>query len=315
MAYLNSIFTSALPQNIITNAEISKNFPEWQPEKILEKIGIETRSICSDNQDSFDLSCQAFEEFMEISNCELIDFIIYVSNSSRKRAPGDGHLLLSKYQSYFKNNPGCLDINSGCSGYVYALGIASSLIESSSYNSILIITADNYSKYISKTDKSNLTLFGDAACISLVSKVPISPEAWLIENFKSGSYGQGYNDLNISFEGNSCKLYMNGQNVFRFTATEVINFIRNQDIDLHTKKIIFHQANKFMLNYMKEKLQIKDQDFLVDIIHTGNTVSSSIPLVIQKEIKNIIGKELFLCGFGIGASYSSVCLEPMKQSI
>lgn len=101
---------------------------------------------------------------------------------------------------------------------------------------------------------------------------------------------------------------MDGGAVFNFTASEVVEFIKAQNLDLDQYNLIFHQANSFMLNYMRNKLGVQKEKFIIDMKNSGNTVSSSIPIVISQN-KKLSQHNLFLCGFGIGLSYSSVILE------
>lgn len=313
MAFLNSDFGIGLPVTRRTNNDISQNFPEWDADKIYNKIGISNRFICLDDQNSLDLAKKSFENLLEKRPDLSIDLVIYVSNSSKAQAPGDGH----KFISFFPilNSCGCLDINLGCSGFTYALGVANSLIDSNCAKNILVITTDAYSKYIGENDKGNMTLFGDGSAASLVSRNPISNFSWKISDFKFGAQGNGYEDLVIHKKFNnkdlsSAELYMNGQKIFKFTSTTVYKFIKNQNIDLNNYKIIFHQANAFMLNYMRKKLDINDENFIISFEKTGNTVSASIPLAMNNNLNEIVNQSIFLCGFGIGASYSSIILNP-----
>ena len=111
--------------------------------------------------------------------------------------------------------------------------------------------------------------------------------------------------MNISREN---KLHMNGSAVFNFTATTVVDFIKSQSLNLNNYKIIFHQANSFKLNYMRKKLHVSQNNFNNEIYDIGNTVSSSIPFAISRNIEELKTQDLFLCGFGIGLSYSSVLI-------
>ena len=104
---------------------------------------------------------------------------------------------------------------------------------------------------------------------------------------------------------------MVGSSIFKFTATEVVHFIKDQNLPLEEMISIFHQANSFMLDYMRQKLNIPENKFLISMKDFGNTVSTSIPLAIFKNTEMLLSNDLFLCGFGIGASYSSIQL--LKQ--
>lgn len=290
-------------------------FPEWKSDKIYGKVGISNRFICSENENSLDLAIKSFQNLIKKIPDVNYDMVIYVSNSSQSQAPGDGHKFLSFF-SQLKNS-GCIDLNLGCSGFTYAIGLANSLIDSNSAKNILIITSDAYSKYINKNDKGNMTLFGDASTATVVSKNPISKLHWKITNFNYGSEGDGYEDLVINKKKNDSgeigNLFMNGQKIFNFTANTVVKFIQNQNLKLNEYNFIFHQANAFMLNYMRKKLSIREDDFIISFKNYGNTVSSSIPLVINNNKTRILDKPTFLCGFGIGASYSSVIINPFNS--
>jgi 3-oxoacyl-[acyl-carrier-protein] synthase-3 len=310
MAFLNAPIGVSLPSISRSNNFISTLFPEWTTDSIFNKVGIQNRYVCDDNENSLTLALSAYHNLISKLNLINFDLLLYVSNSSQYQAPGDGHLFLSKLN--LTRNVGCVDINLGCSGYTYALGIASALVNSNSANEVLVVTSDAYSKFILDDDKGNLTLFGDGSTASIVSKKPLSNHSWEIDNFKYGSNGIGHNFLNIRSKNylEPKTLFMDGPKVFNFTSNEVVNFIKAQKIDIDKNIFIFHQANKFMLDYMKKKLNIPEDRMIVDFSDTGNLVSSSIPYVLQKRLDDLSGKMLFLCGFGIGASYSSVCLKP-----
>ncbi len=315
MAYLEFPFGCANPKDHLTNSDIAKLFPEWDSSSILNKVGIESRRICGSNESSLDLAIEAFKNLREGSDNNEFDFLIYISNSSRNQAPGDGHLFLNKVCE--SRNIGCLDVNLGCSGFTYGLGLAASLINSKSCKRILLITTDAYSKFISKDDKSNLTLFGDGAVASFVSDVVYSNSAWEIKNFMFGSNGNGFHDLNISCSAQmeNLKLYMDGKSIFNFASNEVVDFVRKQNIDFSRFTAVFHQANSFMLDYMRKKLGIREEKFVIAMRNRGNTVSASIPYAINDSPLALYRKDLFLLGFGIGASYSSVCLYSLKTDI
>jgi len=310
MAFLNSDIGIYLPTNKLSNNDISDSFPEWDAEKIYKKVGIVNRHVCSEGESSLDLAINSFRNLTSIRKNIIYDLVIYVSNSSLSQAPGDGHKFVSNFSEL--SNSGCIDLNLGCSGYTYALGLASSIIDSNSANNILIVTSDAYTKFINKKDKGNMTLFGDGSSSSIVSKKPISKHHWKISNFKFGSEGAGYEDLIIKKIKNDFDevgvLYMDGQKIFKFTANTVVKFINSQNLNLSDYNIIFHQANAFMLNYMRQKLKIEKEKFIVSFENFGNTVSSSIPIAINGNLDKISNKSVFLCGFGIGASYSSVIL-------
>ena len=309
MAYLNFPFGVAVPSIVRNNEDISELFPDWNAESIYKKVGIKSRYICDSKEDSVVLAVEAYRNLCLSYENLKFDFVIYVSNSTVHQAPGDGHVFLRELK--LSGEIGCVDVNLGCSGFTYGLGLASALIDSGNCNNVLLVTTDAYSKFISSADKSNLTLFGDGAAASLITKDLLANGGWKIENFKFGSNGEGLKDLNIKSDA-SCtarNLYMDGKSIFDFAANEVVEFIRNQKIDFENRICIFHQANSFMLEYMRRKLGINKELFLIAMENRGNTVSASIPFAIWDYGGDLLNMNLFLCGFGIGASYSSVCLS------
>ena len=228
---------------------------------------------------------------------------------------------------------GCIDINLGCSGFVYSLSIAKSLISSKMYNNILIVTADTYSKFINKKNISVGSIFGDGCSATLVDS-----SKNLIFDFDQGTDGSGYLDLIVpgsglrrlnkeekaklgKFENN--KLFMNGHAMFNFAINEVPKSITNtlkknkiklSDVDF----FIIHQANKYMLETIRDKLKIPAYKFYINLKDKGNTTSSSIPIGISEAIKE--GKlkknmKVLLCGFGVGYSWSSCIIKTSDKLI
>ena len=308
MAFLNNCIGVSVPSRTRSNEDISNLFPEWDSASIFNKIGIKNRFICARHENSLSLAVGAYLNLkMKVEDFSF-DFLLFVSNSSQMKAPGDGHRFLNEISN--SSSVGCLDLNMGCSGYTYALGLAASIIDAGNASNVLVMTTDAYSKFIVEGDKSNMAIFGDGSTASIVSKVPITKASWEIQNFKFGSNGLGYKDLNITQprSDDSGILFMDGKKIFDFTANEVVNFINDQGID-RNYLYIFHQANAFMLDYMRRKLGISPSNFLISMENRGNTVSSSIPFVLNDFCEMILGQNIFLCGFGIGASYSSIVLK------
>jgi 3-oxoacyl-[acyl-carrier-protein] synthase-3 len=228
------------------------------------------------------------------------------------------------------NNVGALDFNLGCSGYIYGLSLAKGLIVANIAKNVLLLTTETYSKHIHPEDKGNRTIFGDAATANLISSEGFAE----IGEFSFGTDGNGAenlivkrgalrqpekrNDLIID-ENNNLKssdyLYMNGGEIFNFTADSVPILINNvldknklqqSDIDL----FIFHQANKYMLNYLRKLIEIEPDKFYIYLENVGNTVSSTIPIALfeaQKEEK--LKGNIVLAGFGVGYSWGGVTLK------
>jgi 3-oxoacyl-[acyl-carrier-protein] synthase-3 len=225
---------------------------------------------------------------------------------------------------------GALDYNLGCSGYIYGLSLAKGLIVSGIAENVLLLTAETYSKYIHPKDRGNRTIFGDAATASLISSGGFAK----IGNFSLGTDGQGAENLIVKRgamrqpeakgdldmdENNSLKssdyLYMNGGAIFNFTA-DAVPVLVNKVLDKNQLKqddihlFIFHQANKYMMNYLRKLIEITPDKFYIYLENVGNTVSSTIPIALyeaQKEGR--LNGNVLLAGFGVGYSWGGVSLS------
>lgn len=236
---------------------------------------------------------------------------------------------------------GALDFNLGCSGFVYGLGLAKGLIESGQARSVLLITADTISKLIHPEDKSVRLLFGDAGAATLVQGTSVGD----VENFGSpliapfvfGTDGRGTENLIVRAGGtrkrcsgngegkadqtgnafpSNC-LYMNGPEIFTFTLQTVPQLLNQllsrsgrklQDIDL----FVFHQANQFMLEQLRKKLNIPTEKFVIAMRHSGNTASATIPIALKCALQAgrlKAGALVMLAGFGVGYSWESTLVR------
>ena len=322
-----------LPENVLTNEDISCNFPDWSADKISAKTGIYERRVVSENETACDLAKKAaLKLFKEYNvNTSEIDFLLLCTQSPDYFLPTTACILHEELD--LNNSCGALDFNLGCSGYIYGLSLAKGLISSSAAKNILLITSETYSKHIHENDKGNLTIFGDGAAATLISA---NVGSGLISNFQFGTDGRGAKNLIVKNGGfinpilcgqdlfneskfikNDDFLYMNGQEVFSFTTKAVPVLVKNtlevnsmdiENIDL----FIFHQANKFMLNYIRRKLNIPKDKFYIFIEKCGNTVSSTIPIALKEaELDGRIqpGMKVLLAGFGVGYSYAATIVN------
>jgi 3-oxoacyl-[acyl-carrier-protein] synthase-3 len=321
-----------IPKTKVTNTDLSNLFPEWDADKISSKTGIFERGICEENEFASDLALKAAQLLISNSKVDVnsIDFLLYCTQSPDYFLPTTACIIHRELS--LSKNCGALDYNLGCSGFVYGLSLANGLIKSGSAKTILLITAETYSKFIHIKDKSNKTIFGDGAAATLICKT--SKKGFM--NFVFGTDGTGAKNLivktggiryrqissnitynNEEFIKSDDHLFMNGQEIFKFTTTEV-PLIVNNCLNKNKLKItqidlfIFHQANKYMLDFIKRKLNISDDDFFVFLKDTGNTVSSTIPIAMHEAIR--VGKlkrgmKVMLVGFGVGYSSSAIIIN------
>lgn len=266
-SYIKAISTY-FPKNILTNDAISAQFPEWNSEKILQKIGIEQRYIAQADECASDMATQAVLNLIEEHHLDknAIDFLLLCTQTPDHILPTTACIVQEK--AGLPTTCAALDINQGCSGYIYGLSLASSLIASGNFKNVILVTADTYTKYVHPKDKGNLSIFGDAATATLVS----TEGTYCIGKPTLGTDGAGAENLIIRNGGTRSPrnenpndldnfVDMKGGKIFNFIvkrAPEVvydnlkINGFDINDIDL----FVFHQANTHILNKVREDMEI-----------------------------------------------------------
>ena len=308
---------SLLPNNLVTNVDIVEFMPTWTPSKISNKLGIEKRFVVDKNQTALDLAIEVCLKIKEFIDFDSIDGLILCTQSPEYFLPTTSCILQDKIG--LKTSTACFDFNLGCSGYIYGLAIVKGLINSGIMKNVLFVTSETYSKYIDIKDGSNRALFGDAATVSFISKSYFDS----IGEFSLGTDGSGYNNLIVEHGGTrnlntafTSNLFMNGPEIFEFTNNTIPKLVNNTLLinDLRIDQIdyfIFHQANKYMLEHLRLKLDISKDKFIINMEETGNTVSNTIPIVLENIINNpnFKNKTLMLIGFGVGYSWGGTILK------
>ncbi len=320
-----------LPEKIITNSDLEKEFPEWSADKIEKKVGINSRHVSNTNETALDLAEQACTKlFSEHPNIRTsIDYLIFCTQNPDFIFPGNASILQDRLG--LSTKIGAFDYNLGCSGYVYGLSIAKGLLSAGIANNILLITAECYTKRINKKDKGNRSIFGDAASATFLTKEDIHH----IGKFVLGTDGLGVKNLIIRNGGmrypmHSRKekqygsgnrytdndIFMDGPEIFNFTIGAVppliketleINELKKEEI----KFFVYHQANMYILNFLRKLSKIPEEKFYMDMYETGNTVSNTIPIALSKlcTTKKICqGDKVLLAGFGVGYSYGATVI-------
>lgn len=314
------------PERQISNEELKRQFPDYDFSKFEDKVGIKNRYVVAENETAFDLAVLACEKLFARIDKTTIDYILYCTQSPEYFLPTTACILQDKLG--LNKNCGALDFNLGCSGFVYGVSMAKALINSGQAKNILLVTAETYSKYLHPEDRSNRAIFGDAAAATLIC---FSEEEFL-GDFLFGTDGSGYDKLIVKngcsrfpFDTNATPisygtnnvytenhLYMNGPEVFNFTNEVIPDFtkevlLKNQLEISDVGQFVFHQANAFMLHFMRKRLKIEKEKFFVDIEDGGNTVSSTIPIALKKYAADFEGKaseNVLIIGFGVGLSWA-----------
>ena len=320
-SYIKAISTY-FPKNILTNDAISAQFPEWNSEKILQKIGIEQRYIAQEDECASDMATKAVLNLIEEHHLDknAIDFLLLCTQTPDHILPTTACIVQEK--AGLPTSCAALDINQGCSGYIYGLSLASSLIASGNFKNVILVTADTYTKYIHPKDKGNLSIFGDAA--TLVS----TEGAYCIGKPTLGTDGAGAENLIIRNGGTRSPrnenpddldnfVDMKGGKIFNFiikrTPEVVYNNLKTNNLDIKDIDLfVFHQANTHILNKVREEMEIPEEKFVIEMRYYGNTISSTIPIAFSEHLRKYPQKaseKIQFVGFGVGYSWGAICIE------
>ncbi|MCB0723891.1 MAG: ketoacyl-ACP synthase III [Ignavibacteriae bacterium] len=323
-----------LPGAPVTNAEMASENPEWDMAKVESKTGVYTRYIASQGETAFDLGIKACEKLFASNKVTPGDIggIIFCTQSPDYIMPSNAFLVHEHFS--MPSNVFAFDYNLACSGYVYGLAIAASMLNTGLSKNILLINGDTYSRFINPGDRSTKSLFGDAATVSLLG---VGPSGELIDVILQSS-GKDYKSFYVPAGG--CRIpfsqqtaeeekdesgnirslndiYMNGFGVWKFIGETVPaqikellkrNDLSKDDIDC----FIFHQASKLTLDSLLNALKLDKEKVYMNMDKVGNTVSASIPIALKDawdEGKIKRGDRILLSGFGVGLSWASAIIK------
>lgn len=320
-----------LPEFVLTNEQLANEFGRWEPGKIESKLGIKERHVAASNETAGDLAYHAAHKVLENYDKGKIDMLVLCTQSPDYFLPTTACVLQDRLG--LRTDLCAYDFNLGCSGFIYGLAMAKSFINTGMASNVLLITSETYSKHIHPQDLALKTIFGDAAAAIIIE----STDQEHIFEFILGTDGKGMNNLIVP---NGClrnaytpaaeekiseagdiytdnNLFMNGPEIFNFTIEAVPiaveqclnkNKMSLNEIDY----VIFHQANKYMIEYLRKKIGIPKENFYTNMLLTGNTVSATIPIAYSDAVENckiVKGNKVLLCGFGVGYSWGAVIVE------
>lgn len=324
-----------VPERLLGNEELAALYPAWPAEKILEKTGIRMRHIAGADETAGDLAHAAARKLFAQGKIAAgdVDFVILCTQAPDHVLPTTACILQDRLE--IPTSAGAIDVNLGCSGFVYCLSLAKGLVETGAARCVLVLTADTYSKLIHPLDKSVRTLFGDGASATAV--VASDDPVPAIGPFVFGTDGSGARHLIVPAGGfrtprsaetaqeardssdnvrSADHLHMDGAEVMAFTLREVPRAVDAllQKSGLATDAIdyfVMHQANQFMLNALRKKLRVEPERVPIVMQEVGNTVSSTIPLaLLEMRERGLLAepRRLMLIGFGVGLSWAACVL-------
>ena len=301
--FQNNFGVSLGERKIDIKKQYEKEFSLKLFKRTINKTGPRRLYHANKSTTTLDLALSAYKNFIKKNkkfDTSQIYNLIFITETNNYCFPGNSFLFASKIN--LRSKIRLYDLNLGCTGFVEALDLAHKLNGNS-----LIICAETYSKHIKKFDRSTSSLFSDGGSIFYYNKKEIK----ILNSFRFFRKNS-YDDLS-SKQNN---LYMDGKKVFDFVNSEVVILLKsilkkNKKINL----VFIHQASLTVENLIKNKLKEFKITIPSNIKKIGNTVSSSIPHLINEYLKNNKIKknsEILLCGFGVGLSVSASILKIKK---
>lgn len=299
-----------VPENSIDNVAQGAKFGESE-DFIRTKIGASLLTRKSDSEETSDLAAQAVRNLVASSDLEFgqIDALIVVTqNSDGSGLPHTAAIVQDKLG--LDCGVAAFDVSLGCSGYVYGLSILKGLMQEAGLSHGVLVTADPYSKVIDPGDRVTSLLFGDAATATWLA----DGADWTVGRPILATDGAGAENLEVR-DG---RLTMNGRQVFNFAALRVppqIKALLEQedldptDVDLYC----IHQGSAAIVDAVSRRFRDVRERFVLDMDETGNTVSSTVPLLLIKYLDDPGVKRILISGFGVGLSWASSMLTRRTQ--
>lgn len=322
---------TAVPKQIKVAKE-QPFFTDVEAENFTNVTGVISSHVAPENMTLSDLCQVAAEKILDASGWEResIDLIIFVSTSRDFYiCPNTANILQDKLR--LKTSVVAIDLPFACSGYVYGLSVASSMMQNGQLKRALLCVGEMTSKNQSSLDKTVWPLHGDAGSATLLE---FNPEAKHSLQFNLGSDGAGWETIicrevgirnpttpeslvtkkyDEGIERNGMQCSMDGMSVFSFAITRPGQCIKElaehfnfslPDIDY----LLIHQANKMIDEKIRKKLKLSEEKVPYSMPFYGNTSSCTIPITMTSQIREKLkgGKnELVMCGFGSGLSWGS----------
>lgn len=321
-----SHIASSLPSKVLKFDDLKDLFGDKEVDKVMKTTGINSVHIAADDTTSSDLCFYAAKKILDsLDTTDDIDGLIFVSQTRDHVLPQSSHILQAKLG--LSQDTYCLDMPLGCSGYIYGLMQASLLISTGACNKVLVLAGDTTSKLVNEQDRASRLVFGDAGSATLLQKgndgmyfdlrADGSGKDSLI--VPSGGFRNPSNSKTSitkpAEEGCSRSqddLFMDGMSVFNFAITKVPKLLKETLLELNwtfesLDAMVLHQANKFMVDYLRRKMKLPLEMVPIEVKNYGNTGPASIPLAITSKYSIDKPKlnNVLLAGFGVGLSWGA----------
>jgi len=273
------------------------------------KLGVVARSVMEPGETTGDLAIRAFNALAERADFprDEIQLLVVVTQHPDFKVPHTAAIVHNRLE--LGKHCMTFDISQGCAGYTHGVTIVTGVMDAANLNHGVLITSDPYSDKVADDDRDVSLLFGDAATATYFSRT--GPGYRLVDsNF--GTLPDSYRCLMFRD-----RLEMDGPAVFKHAVQEAPPSMkelleRNQltvdDVDL----FLLHQGSKYLVEYVSRKMRVPPEKAPFEASHYGNTVSSSIPLMLQKHIDAAQLERIVLSGFGVGFTWGNNLLQLSK---
>jgi 3-oxoacyl-[acyl-carrier-protein] synthase-3 len=300
-----------IPTRSVDNIERAQGFGETEA-FVLSKIGARRLPLKEDTQETSDLAMLAVEALFKrcpgLEKNAVNAIVVVTQNPDGEGLPHTAAVLQDKLG--LPSTVAAFDISLGCSGYVYGLFALKGFLEASGLATGILVTADPYSKVVDPQDRVTSMLFGDAATATWIGQAP----RWKLDAVAYGTDGAGAGYIKTEQR----RLHLNGRQVFNFALSQVAPHIKQllqreglsaEDMDLYC----LHQGSAAIVEAIARQFPGLEDRFIKDMTCTGNTVSSSIPLLLQKRAFEGSADRIMLSGFGVGLSWASAIISKTER--
>ena len=329
----------AVPKQIIKNRAYTTHFDEKVANEIVNKTGVEERRFATSEQTASDLCFAAAEQLFKDNGIKKseIDLLLFVSQTPDYRMPATSITL--QHRLGLHKSTAAFDIGLGCSGFVYGLSVAYAYANMPGIRKVLLLDGETRSKVYHPKDRKTGFIFGDAGVAAIIEKQDVGKSFFSLNSdgskadlikidagaYRMPSSSETVKEKVVDEYGNirtDEHAYMNGADVFNFVLREIPKNI-NQTLSFAGTSIkdfdfyVFHQANKFMNDYLIKKLKLNPDKVPSTIHKYGNTSSVSIPITIVDQLKDLLEepKQILLCGFGVGMSWATAVIPTNRITI
>jgi len=315
-----ALIASYLPETVLTNDELVARFG-FDRAFLDDKIGVRERHIAGADEAVSDMAVAAAERLFAAApvDREAVELVVLCTQNPDYRLPTTANIVQARLG--LAQTVAAFDVNQGCSGYIVGLSVVRAMMIANGFRAALLLTADGYSKVMDAGDRATTPLFGDGAAATLLT----ADGPGKIGRFTFGSDGSGADDLIVRGGGSRNPampvsgpgaLYMNGRAIMKFMIRRVpadvdrclaLNGLERGDVD----HFVFHQASGHMVRSLIKEMDLPPEKVPIEIADCANTVSSTIPIVLERlgGAAALAGRTVLLCGFGVGLSWGSTVVR------